>query len=152
EKDAEDEDGVYVGLTGGSATPDANGSLVWGNVRVGRYRFEPRFYARYWYLKSITMKTKGVKPHLIDAAATWTSVKSGDQLSNVTIPLAEGAASIRGRLAVAEGAVIQPRTSLYLIPAEPDKTTDVLRFFVTAIASDGAFTLNTLPPGKYLAL
>jgi len=142
EKEAEDEDGIYVGLLGGIASPEANGAFAWRSVRSGRYRFEPRFYARYWYLRSITMKK-------IDAAANWTTVKSGDQLSNVTITLAEGAASMRGRLAVAE---VQPGTKLYLIPAEPDKATDVLRFFVTEIASDGTFTLNNLPPGKYLVL
>ena len=40
---------------------------------------------------------------------------------------------------------------VYLVPSEPDKAEDVLRFFVTEIASDGTFTLNNLPPGKYLA-
>jgi len=156
EKDAEDEDGIYVGLLGGIASPDANGAFAWRNVRSGKYRFEPRFFARYWYLQSITMNTRGAlrnaKPQKSDAAATWTTVKSGDQLTNIIITLAEGAASIRGRLAVAEGAVVQSGTNLYLIPAEPDKATDVLRFFVTGIASDGTFTLSNLPPGKYLAL
>jgi hypothetical protein len=142
EKEAEDVDGIYVGLLGGIASPEATGAFVWRNVRSGRYRFEPRFYARYWYLQSISMKK-------IDAAASWTTVKSGDQLNNVTITLAEGAASIRGRLGVAE---VQPGTSLYFVPAEPDKATDVLRFFVTDVAGDGTFTLNNLPPGKYLAL
>ena len=152
EKDAEDEDGIYVGPIGGSASPDANGALMWRSIRPGRYRFDPRFFARYWYLQSITMNTRGAKPQKIDAAANWTTVKSGEQLNNVTITLAEGAASIRGRLTLAEGAVVQPGTHLYLVPAEPDKATDVLRFFVTEISSDGTFTLNNVPPGKYLAL
>jgi len=152
EKDAEDEDGIYVGPIGGSASPDANGALMWRAIRPGRYRFDPRFFARYWYLQSITMNTRGAKPQKIDAAANWTTVKSGEQLNNVTITLAEGAASIRGRLTLAEGAVVQPGTRLYLVPAEPDKATDVLRFFVTEISSDGTFTLNNVPPGKYLAL
>ncbi|HEX3252244.1 MAG TPA: carboxypeptidase-like regulatory domain-containing protein [Pyrinomonadaceae bacterium] len=152
EKEIEDEDGIYVGPIGGSAGPDANGSLVWRNVRPGKYRFEPRFYARYWYLQSITTKTAGPKAQTVDAAANWTGVKAGEQLSNVTITLAEGAASIRGRVAVAEGAVVQPGTNLYLVPAELDKGTDVLRFFVTEVGTDGTFTLNNLPPGKYLAL
>jgi len=142
EKEIEDEDGFYVGPLGGIASPDAKGAFAWRSVRSGKYRFEPRFYARYWYLQSITMKK-------IDAAASWTTLKSGDQLNNVTITLAEGAASIRGRLALAE---LQAGTKLFLLPAEPDKATDVLRFFVTEIASDGTFTLNNLPPGKYLAL
>jgi hypothetical protein len=46
---------------------------------------------------------------------------------------------------------VQTGTNLYLIPAEPEKATDVLRFFVTGVASDGTFTVNNLPPGKYLA-
>jgi protocatechuate 3,4-dioxygenase beta subunit len=147
EKEGEDSDGIFVGLIGGSASPDANGVLAWRNVMPGRYRFEPRFYARYWYLKSITTKTSGAKPQTIDAAANWTITKSGDQLTGLTITLAEGAASIRGRLALA-----QPGTIVYLMPAEPDKVTDILRFFATDVASDGTFTLNNLPPGKYLAL
>ena len=144
EKEIEDEDGIYVGLLGGVASPDASGVLVWRNVMPGRYRFEPRYYARYWYLKSIVINTSGAKPQKIDAAASWTSAKSGDQLTGVTITLAEGAASIRGH--------VQPGSVFYLIPAEPDKATDVLRFFATDVASDGTFTLNNLPPGKYLAL
>jgi hypothetical protein len=144
EKETEDEDGVYVGLLGGVASPDVSGVLVWRNVMPGRYRFEPQYYARYWYLKSIVINTSGAKPQKIDAAANWTSAKSGDQLTGVTITLAEGAASIRGH--------VQPETIFYLIPAEPDKATDVLRFFATDVASDGTFSLINLPPGKYWAL
>ena len=144
EKEAEDEEGIYVGLLGGTASPDASGVLAWRNVYLGRYRFEPRFYARYWYLKSIIINSAGAKPQKIDAAANWTSAKAGDQLTGLTITLALGAASIRGH--------VQPGTIFYLVPAEPDKATDVLRFFVTDVASDGAFTLNNLPPGKYFAL
>jgi carboxypeptidase family protein len=144
EKETEDEDGIYVGPVGGVASPDASGALVWRNVMAGRYRFEPRFYARYWYLKSIIINTSGAKPQKIDAAASWTSTKSGDQLNGVTITLAEGAASMRGHA--------QPGTIFYLIPAEPDKATDVLRLFAADVAPDGTFSLNNLPPGKYLAL
>jgi len=78
-------------------------------------------------------------------------VKSGDQLNPLAITIAEGAASIRGRLVLAEGAAPPAGMVVYLIPAEPDKADDVLRFFVTDIASDGTFTLNSLPPGKYIA-
>jgi hypothetical protein len=152
EKDIEDEDGIYVGPLGGYASPDPSGALVWRNVRPGKYRFEPRFYARYWYLQSIAMNKTGAKPQKIDAAANWTITKSGDQLSNVIITIAQGAASLRGRLTLAEGAMVQAGTNLYLIPAEPDKATDLLRYFVTEVSVDGTFALNNLPPGKYLAL
>ena len=152
EKDMEDEDRIFVGLIGGSAAPDANGALTWRNLMPGRFRFEPQFYARYWYLRSITTNTTGAKPQKVDAAANWTAVKSGEQLNGVTITLAEGAASIRGRLELAEGSVVQPGTIVYFIPAEPDKANDLLRFFATDVAGDGTFTLSNLAPGKYLAL
>ena len=130
------------------------GELSWCVILPpGRYRFEPRFYARYWYLQSITMNTAPRrKPQKIDAAATWTALKSGEQLTNIIITLAEGAASIRGSLELAEGAAAPAGMVVYLVPAEPDKAEDVLRFFVTEIASDGTFALNNLPPGKYLAV
>jgi hypothetical protein len=152
EKDLEDDDPIYLRMSTGSATVDGNGAFVLRNLRPGRFRFEPRFYARYWYLQSITMNTTAPKPQKIDAAANWTSVKPGDQLTALTITLAEGAASIRGRLALAEGATPPAGMDVFLIPAEPDKADDVLRFFVADIASDGSFTFNSLPPGKYLAL
>jgi Carboxypeptidase regulatory-like domain len=151
EKDLEDDDPLYSRAGGISITADENGTFLLRNLRPGRYRFEPRFYARYWYLQSIAMNTAAPKPQKIDVAANWTAVKSGDQLKNITITLAEGAASIRGSLALAEGAAPPAGMVVYLVPAEPDKAEDVLRFFVTEIASDGTFTLNNLPPGKYLA-
>jgi hypothetical protein len=136
---------------GGLGTPDASGAFVLRNLAPGKYQFEPRFYARYWYLQSVTM---GAAPATapkarINAAAGWTVVKQGDHLKDLTITLAEGAASIRGKLTSTEppsGAV------LYLIPAEAEKADDVLRFFVTDIAADGTFTLNNLPPGRYWLL
>jgi hypothetical protein len=42
--------------------------------------------------------------------------------------------------------------SVYLVPAEPDKSDDVLRYFVSAIGEDQTFAFNNVPPGKYLAL
>ena len=49
------------------------------------------------------------KSQKADAASTWTVVKFGEQLSNVTITLAEGAASVRGRL----GWQIRPPVGLF---------------------------------------
>ena len=142
---------AYQRTFGSAGSPDASGAFVLRNLSPGKYQFEPRFYARYWYLQSVTM---GAAPATatksrINAAANWTVVKQGDQLTNLTVTLAEGAASIRGKLASSEppsGVV------LYLVPSEPDKADDVLRFFVTDIAADGTFALNNLPPGRYWLL
>jgi hypothetical protein len=150
EKDKEDF--MTIRAFSSSASPDATGVFVLRNLLPGRYQFEPRFYSRYWYLQSIIMTTGAAKPQKIDAAASWTTLKSGDKLSNLTITLAQGAASIRGRVPVPEGAAIPGGMSVYLVPGEPDKAEDVLRYFVADVGADLTFTFNNLPPGRYLAL
>src|SRR6185503_11000542 len=81
EKDAETMPSYMRGMAGPTA-PDAKGGFVFRNLIAGRYRFEPRFYARYWYLQSISLtapastattaaaKTAASK---FDSAANWTS-------------------------------------------------------------------------------
>ena len=152
EKDADKEDVPALRMFSSSASPDATGAFLIRNLVPGKYQFEPRFYARYWYLQSITMTTGAAKPQKIDAAASWTTVKSGDQLSNLAITLAEGAASIRGRVPVPEGGAIPGGMAVYLVPAEPDKADNVLRYFIAEVGGDATFTFNNLPPGRYLAL
>lgn len=149
ETDKDKEDMLTIRFLASSASPDANGAFQIRNLVPGKYQFEPRFYARYWYLQSIATASGTPKPQKLDAAANWTTVKSGEQLSNLTITLAQGAASIRGRVVVQEGAA-PSAMSLYLVPAEPDKTNDVLRYFVSDVGEDMTFTFNNLPPGRYL--
>jgi hypothetical protein len=150
-KESEKEDWLYARVFASSASPDASGVFTLRNMLPGRYRFEPQFYARYWYLESMTTTNATPKPQKIDAAANWTSVKSGEQVTNLIITLAQGAASIRGRLSVPEGAVL-PAMSIILMAAEPDKVDDVLRYFVSDVSADQTFSFNNLPPGKYLAV
>ena len=150
EKDSDKDSALTVRLTSGSGSPDASGAFTLLNLLAGKYQFEPRFYARYWYLPSITMGSAGPKSQRIDAAANWTTLKLGEQLSNLTITLAEGGASIHGTVPVTDAA-LPPPVVVYLIPNDKDKTEDVLRYFVTDVA-DGTFTFNSIPPGKYLAL
>jgi hypothetical protein len=155
EKDSDMPGSPYMRPFGSLASPDPKGAFVLRNLAPGRYQFEPRFYARYWYLHSIRMGAVGpaaksqVASSRTDAAANWTVLGSSDQRTNLTITLAEGAASVRGRLSLAERSA---GMVLYLVPAEPDKAADVLRFFVTEIAADGTFALNNLPPGRYWVL
>lgn len=145
-------------MSSGAVVPDPKGSFGFRNLQPGRYRFHLQFFARYWYLQSISIGAppatgaSKTAPGKIDAAATWTTIKAGDQISNLTITLAEGAASIRGKVPVVDGATIPSGTAVYLVPAEADKVGDVLRYFVTEVASDGAFMFNSLPPGRYWSL
>lgn len=150
EKEKDQEDSMALRFLAGSASPDASGAFQLRNLVAGKYQFEPRFYARYWFLQSITTMTGTPKPQKFDAAANWMTVKAGEQLANLTITLAQGAASIRGRVVVPEGAATPATSSLYLVPAEPDKTNDVLRYFVSDVGDDQTFAFNNLPPGRYL--
>jgi hypothetical protein len=79
-------------------------------------------------------------------------VKAGDRLSGLIITLAEGAASFRGQIKLAEGQKLPPKSFVYLVPSENEKADDVLRFFASLVAADGSFALNNLPPGRYWAI
>ena len=76
-------------------------------------------------------------------------VKAGDRLSGLIITLAEGAASLKGQIKVPEGQKLPPKLFIYLVPVEPEKADDVLRFFASLVAADASFALNNLPPGRY---
>ena len=158
EKEAE-QDSPYLRMFPSSGSPDLRGSFSLFNLKPGKYQFDLRFYARYWYLDSITLGAPATAlpksqtaPSRTDVAANWTILKVGEQLNNLTIKLAEGASSIRGRLPLAEGAAMPTGMAIYLLPVEPERAEDVLRFFVAAVAADGTFALNNLPPGKYRML
>lgn len=151
EKELDKSDPLTLRVVAGSASPDSTGAFTLRNLLASKYQFEPRFYARYWYLQSMIMNSAGPKPQRIDAAANWTALKWGEQLSNLNITLAEGAASISGKVPVTDSAS-PPAVVVYLIPNDRDKLEDVLRYFVTDVTADGTFTFNSLPPGRYLAL
>ena len=138
----------HMRMLAGTGLPDANGNFVMRNLLPGRYLFEPRFYARYWYLNSISVASTPK----VDAAANWTTLKSGDQLANLTITIAEGASSVRGRVTAANAAEVPAGLAVYFIPAEREKALDVLRYFVATVEPDATFALNNLPPGRYLPL
>ncbi|HXR99716.1 MAG TPA: carboxypeptidase-like regulatory domain-containing protein [Pyrinomonadaceae bacterium] len=151
EKEVEAGEAQGVRSVAGAASPDTAGAFVLRNLQAGSYQFDPRFYARYWYLQSITVNSAGPKPQRTDAAANWTILKSGEQLSNVNITLAEGAASVHGKVPAPDAAQ-PPAVAAYLVPDDKDKLEDVLRYFVAQIEADGTFTFNNVPPGKYLAV
>jgi hypothetical protein len=73
-------------------------------------------------------------------------------LTGVTITIADGAASLRGKAVAAQNAN-QPLSPLriHLIPAEPTATDDVLRYG-EVLTSDGLFAFTNFAPGKYWLL
>jgi hypothetical protein len=145
----------FIWSLGAPAHPDKQGNISLRNLVPGQYQFITRPSAKYWYLKSISLQTS-VAPdpkstlanREVDAAQKWTTLKTGDRISGLTIKLSEGAASLHGKLVLGEGEKPPARLHIYLLPAEQEKANDVLRFFATPII-DGTFALNNLAPGRY---
>lgn len=144
----------FVWGLGAPVMPDPQGEFHLHNLAPGQYRFSVPPTAKYWYLKSISWPSAaGAKTaqanRPADAARNWTTLKSGERLSGLMITMALGAASLRGQIEMAEGQKLPPRLFVYLVPAEPEKADDVLRFFAVPVEVDGSFALNHLPPGRY---
>jgi hypothetical protein len=142
---------------GGPTLPDKQGDFTLRNLTPGQYRFHTRPFAKYWYLQSILLRasaapTAKTANRPVDAARNWITVNSGTRVSGLLITLAEGAASVKGRIKLAEGQKMPPKLFVYMVPVEPEKAEDVLRFFASPVEADGNFALNNLPPGRYWAL
>ena len=133
---------------------DDQGNLLLKNLPPGRYYFTIQYFAKDWYLKSLsfmpteTASTKGAKP--LDGVRSWTTLKPGDRLNGLTITIAQGAASLRGHIALSEGKPIAEKMYVYLVPAEKEADDDPLRFYGAAVTTEGKVALNNLAPGRYL--
>ena len=159
EKYAAKDQPQVIAPMGVSTLPDKQGDFALRNLAGGQYRFNARFFAKYWYLQSISLPpaavaaAKGAPANRpTDATRNWTTLKPGDRLSGLTITLGEGAASFHGQIKLAEDQKLAPQLFVYLAPGEREKAEDVLRFFASQVSADGTFALNNLPPGRYWAI
>jgi hypothetical protein len=139
----------FIWSMGAPASPDAEGKVTLRHLAPGEYRFVTQFAGKYWYLQSISLASK-TKP--VDATRTWTSIKSGERVSGLTVTLAQGAASLHGQIEIAEGEALPEKLFVYLVPAEREKADEVLRYFAAAVTPDGKIALNNLAPGRYWIL
>jgi hypothetical protein len=140
-------------------SPDQSGDFALRNLAAGQFNLQARFYAKYWYLRSIMRQVPGAMParggvanRQTDAARNGISLKSGERISGLTVTLSAGAASLRGAVKPAEGESLPAKLYLNLAPAEKESADDVLRFFTAPVNADGTFALNNLPPGRYWTL
>lgn len=130
-------------------SPDGVGTFQLRNLETGQYNFDIRFFPRYWYLRSLTMR--GTKDSTTDLARNWLTLKSGDRVSGVKATLAEGASSISGRVELSEEKR-SARIVVYVVPSKSEKADDVLRHFAAPVAEDGSFSMDHIPPGRYWTL
>jgi hypothetical protein len=150
----------FMNFFGPQGVPNQAGDFQIRNLSPGQYNFSARFFARYWYLKSIIQQSAATVPPAKtaavnsqnDLARNGVTLKFGENISRVTVNLAEGAASLHGNVKLETGQSVPPKLLVYLVPAEKESAEDVLRFFASEVGSDGAFALNNLPPGRYWVL
>ena len=137
---------------GAPVAADADGNFTLRNLAPGEYYFVTRATAKYWYLQSITFGSPAnakTGTRSSDATLVWTKLKAGDQLSGLTITLAQGAGSLRGQLVLGEGAQVPEKLFVYLVPSEREKAESVLRYYAAAVLPDGKIALHNIAPGRY---
>ncbi|MDQ6653778.1 MAG: carboxypeptidase-like regulatory domain-containing protein [Acidobacteriota bacterium] len=162
EKSTPKDQGRPLSFSLAQGSPNKSGDFVLRNLAPGQYSLNARFFAKYWYLRSINRDTSSAPPggqkvgpasRPTEAAArNAINLNFGELIKGMTLTLAEGAASLRGMIKLAAGENLPPMVYLHLVPAEKENAEDVLRFFVAEINYDGTFAFNNLPPGRYWAL
>jgi hypothetical protein len=147
----------FIWSIGAPVSADERGYFSLINLAPAQYYFAARFPAKSWYLQSISLtppapagaKTAS-KP--IDTTRDWTTIKSGDRLSGLTITLAQGAASFRGQLVFDSGENRPERWFAYLVPAESEHANNSLRLYGGTVSPEGKIQLVNLAPGRYWVL
>ncbi len=141
----------------GSA-PDANGEFTMRNLDAGRYFIAADLPSDDWYLREVNVpapapiaarRTAAAKKPA-ESAQNGIVVKSGEKLSGVEVKIAEGAASLAGKVAHTKEAANAPKQiRVHLVPVEAD---DFWRYAETIADGNGAFEFKRLSPGKYWLL
>ncbi|MFN2413745.1 MAG: carboxypeptidase regulatory-like domain-containing protein [Pyrinomonadaceae bacterium] len=133
-------------------TPDGTGDFSVRPLEAARYRLAFRPFDESLYVRAV--QSPGAAPNAAGAARDVFELRPGQQLSGISVRLAEGAATFGGRVATAEGASPQtpPPTRVHLVPQERERAEDALRYYEAAVSADGAFSLKNLAPGRYLLL
>jgi hypothetical protein len=131
---------------------NAQGNITFKDLAASEYYFSARLPGQPWYLQSIAFvpATPGAKP--ADASRTWTTLNPGDQLSGLTITIAQGAALVRGEITLAEGQTLPDKLTVYLVPVEAAQAEDPLRYFASPVSTAGNFYLTYVAPGRYWML
>ena len=136
---------------GAPVKPDAEGNFLVRNLATGEYYFAVRNPGKSWYVRSIQFPATGTpgakKP--VDATRVWTNVKAGERVSGLSITLAQGGASFRGKIALAEGEEVPEGTFAYLAPVERERSENALNYFGTPVDAEGKIAMNNIPPGRY---
>jgi len=141
--------------TGGNI-PNEQGEFLIRNLGAGLYRLNVRPPGEDWYVRSFSIASIAQARAAAAQAAQpppppgTITVKGSERISGVTINLAQGAASLKGRVtAQAEGASLPANLRAYLVPKESERAGDILRYAEANVLADGSFAFASLAPGSY---
>lgn len=138
------------GMSLGGATPEKDGGFSQKNLEAGRYRFNTNLPDENWYIRAIT---QAATPKPIDLSRAGLMLKQGEKISGIEMIIAQGAASLSGRVVPSqEGAQMPKRLRVHLIPAETAAADDLLRYAESPVRGDGSFDVKHIAPGKYLLI
>ena len=153
-------------LAGLGGTLNAKGEFIARNLDAGRYRFEIKLPTEAWYVRVINLPaavavtnqqpsqaappSAASKPNQSYPWQGTVNIKSGQQVSGVSIMVGQDAASLRGSVTVTpEGTAFPADLHVHLVPADREQANDVLRYSETTITSDGSFAFSNIAPGRY---
>ena len=132
--------------------PNEKGEFTLLNLEPDTYRLEPDLPGETWFVRSITLPANGAAKTKTDVARSPLNLKAGEKISGLEITLAEGAASLSGRVTSKENGNLPNSLRVHLIPAETTTADDVLRYREDFAEKDGSFEFKHLAPGKYRLL
>jgi len=139
-----------------SNSPDAKGEFKLRNLIPGRYRLNTSLPGETWFVKSINAQlppnSATVRPAANDLVRAGVLLKPGEKVSGVAIAMTDGGATLGGKVTVTEGSQLPSKLRVYLVPAEPARAEDLLRYAERVVDSKGSFAFISLAPGKYWLL
>ena len=144
----------FASLLPVEARPDARGEFLLTNMTAGRYVLDVRPPSRFWYVRDIAWENAATTNDApIKSPLNSVTLKLGERANGLRVKLAQGAASITGRVLSAEAGVALPASlRVYVVPAEREHVNNGLRYAESPVQVDGAFSITNLAPGHYLLL
>jgi hypothetical protein len=139
--------------------PNDKGEFKLLNLTGGNYRLNVQLPGDDWYVRAIAMPAAAAAVAQAGAKTAAQSkpnapgkfvLRNGERINGVTVNIAQGAAMLRGRVAsAAEGVALPARLRLHLVPVEPERAADSLRYMEAMVEKDGLFALGRIAPGRY---
>ena len=127
---------------------DNKSEFVISGLETGRFFIQGRLPGETLYIKSISSGKASD-----DIAQHGVPVKQGEKVTGLTVVLAEGAASLRGKVVTADQKTpVPPALRVTLVPIEKELSNNLLRYYETSTRSDGTFNITNIAPGLYWIL